>query len=460
MGLLSLEMAAELDKPNPSLRRSLSFDFPDGTRRYSDVALCSDSLGFHEPLVKRWGTIADAIGDSRDAIQIPAWQGLEIIDQDKDWSTRGSKFNLKGTVVTLRYCSMNVAPANWLTRFVGILKGWSFADEPVIGVTCGPDDRALLSPFPKVRLSLGDFPKLPKDSPALFAPISPYGRHDSFGIGSIDGQIAPIYVGEYTEGSVTGSKYVIGLGPILRVLHAYANGVRLAATTWSATPTVEVINGRAWSRIQFNSKRSTQEITLDVEGIEVSGTAPPEALIADPVGQIRHLLAHFVYFEDFDSYSTLNRWSDVGEAALDIPSLTESQTYLLRRIPQGYRGGRYLAASEEPQDAIDVLNEWLHSQHMKAFWTYAGKLAIRPDNLDDPGYIDTPWIRHQYHELTSGPLKPIAEQENVIGRVMIEGAYGEALGTFQEKLLVVSQEQEQASTAADSVQGPWLPAYI
>jgi len=135
MGLLSPEMAAELDKNSPSLRRSLSFAFPDGTRRYSDVALCSDSLGFHEPLVKRWGTIADAVGDSRDAVQIPAWQGLQIIDQDKDWSKRGAKYNLKGIAVTLVYASKNVTPANYLTRFVGILKGWSFAEEALIDVT-------------------------------------------------------------------------------------------------------------------------------------------------------------------------------------------------------------------------------------------------------------------------------------------------------------------------------------
>lgn len=460
MGLLSAAMLIETGRMNSIEYRSLRLGFPDGAEYYSSVALCTNTIGFHNPLVLRWGVIEDDVSDRADAIQIPRWTGLQILDKSGQLARRVKLYDLHDVSVALTVLSPNVRrQEDWLLRFSGIIHDLDEKDR-VVTITSGPDDRPLRAKFPKQRFSQADFPNLPKGSEQLYIPISPYGRHDSFGLGNIDGQIQPVYVGEYTETNleedeVTGSKFIIGLWPGREILHAYADDVRLSENTWIEQAIQETVNGRTYFRIMFNTNRSAQKITLDVRGIEVDGDGLGR-VIEDPVKQALHLASNLWYNEVLDP--TVDGYMDEADVPqIDWPYADETTDHIDSRLPAGVRGSRYIPASETQQVPIDLLDESSASYHYKWFWSYAGKLCARPDNMDHPGYLDYPWFVRQYHELE--PLQPIIESQGTIGRIMVEGAYGEALGQFQQKLLVVSQRASPLAES-DSIQGIWLQALI
>lgn len=445
MGLLSAAMAAELAKPNQSLRRLLTITFPDGDHRYSDVAVCSASLGYFEPRIKRWGTIPKSLGDARNALIVPEWR-VEILDHDKDWSRRAASYEIKGSPATLLYASPWVAPASWLTRFSGILSNWDFADQPVISARFQPNQLGLNSAFPTLRLTTQDFSGLPKESENHYVPLC-YGRHDSFGLGDVDGQIKPIYVGEYT-GAATGSRYVICFGRIKRILHAYSNGARLQETTWDADPTFVTASGRTYSVINFETDRSAQEITLDVEGYEDVGDGSG-TLIADPCDQLEHLLINFV-FGRWESGAWLTSSPYVG-------SFSTARTFLGGRLPAGYRGGRYLNGGESNFVGADVVNEFCESMGVHAYWSSAGQIVLTADLTTDPGYpIGTQWFRRPFDEF--GELRPSVSATDTVNRLVIEGGLSDALGGYQERLEVLSQETSTAAT--DTLSAPWAPGYV
>lgn len=439
MGELSPAMLAELRRSNPRVRRMVSFAFPDGTRRYSDVALCSDTLGFHEPRIRSWGRAGRGISDRQNALEVPEWR-LEILDPDRDWSSRAANYTIKGTPVQRKYVSPRVLPADWYTAFDGVLHDWEHVDEMVVAAICRPNDTPLYSNFPTLRITQADFPNCPNDNLDIYVPIGPYGRHDSFGIGKIDGQIQPIYVDK------VGFRYLIGVGRIKSILHAYRDGIRLAPNLW--TLVYETVNGRTYSLIDFTRNRASQLITLDVEGYEATGDGTG-ALITHPVDQIKHALVNFVWNENFAG----GAWLADSEGPIHTGYASATKTWLSNRRSDPYVGGRYLAGGEQ-RTGVDVLNDWLAGFQLHVFWTRTGKLAIRPDDFDNPGYTAT-WKQRIHEEMQQ--LKPVVGSQSTIQRVMTEGVLRDAGGQYQEKLEVfeprVSYEQ------SETISMPWGPGY-
>lgn len=467
MANLTAAMQAEVDRSNPRLRAGVRFTFPDGTKLYSDVGLCSRLNGFHEALVKDWGQIRDASADSRNALEISDWSGLQIIDKDGDWVTRASKYELRGSPVVLTYSSPRIGTSDFFTRFSGVLLDHS-ASDGVITIKCGPSFMLpLIAPFPEIRVTLADFPELPDELVDIYAPIGPYGRHDSYAFGNAtkgnsDGQIAPMYVGEYTETNledveITGSKFLIGVGMIKHVIMVYNNGIPItqgfAPGNWKDQSIYETINGVTWSRLQFTTDKSDVDITLDLEGYETVGDGTG-TLITDPTAQLMHFITNF----GLGRYKT-GPWLP-DSAVIDPTYLAALATYLgIQRIPTGYRGARYIEATEERGLLIDAIDAWCASMEVKGLFTPAGQIAFGADSFDDPGDVgQLSWIRRQFHELASGPMTPTYPSIDAVKRIIGETSHSHAQGSYTERLMVLSQTAQ--SEGADKISRPWGPAVI
>lgn len=464
-------MRLELNRPNPSLRYGVQFTFPDTVKRYSDVALCSRNGGFHEPLVLDWGQISDAAGDRSNAMQVSDWSDLKIADPFGDWVTRGRLYELKGAPVVLTYGAKYYPGSNsepdYFTRFQGILLDWKAADG-VVTVQCGPSILLpLLAPFPEIRLTLADFPDLPDEFINIYAPVGPYGRHDSYGFGkalrgSSDGQVVPIYVGEYTEVNledveITGSKYIFGVGQIKQVITVYRNGTPItqgfASGNYKDQAIFEVINGITWSRIMFTDDVSDDEITVDLEGYEDIGDGTGDVIL-NPADQLAHFITNF----GLGRYKTGN-WLPT-DTSIDATYLAALIAYLgITSIPTGYAGGRYIEATDERSLVMDELDASCASGEFKGLFTLQGKLAFGADTFRNPGSVSAlPWIIRQIHELTTGPMTPTFPSMDAAKRIMGETSHSHNQGSYTERLMVLSPTAQEE--AADKVSRVWGPSVI
>jgi len=444
-------MKAEFEKSNPQIRRMLHIDFPDVTRRYSDVALCSSTYGLHEPLVKTWGVIEHAGGDAQCNLQVPQWSGLQIIDVDKEWQTLASIYRLRGLVVRFIIGSPNVPdPLDWFEREFWIDE-WDYPEEGLVGVRLVPPYyHRLKSPYPLSLINTVDFPNLPAESQSLYPPIGPYGRFDSFGVGTIDGTIHPILVDPTTN------TYMLSTGGCIKqVLHVYRDGVKTPPSLNYFVVNVQ-INARSYTLLTFENPQVNFEITVDVEGYETEGDSTG-ALIDRPMAVLRHWLANKVFFETVDAFPTDNGWIGDADTPIDPVYFDETEDYLERRTPTGYRCCFYGEPSDAQRDGISDLNDFCQTNQVMAFYTIFNLLAVRPDSFDDPGYIDAPWMRRQVDELDSGPLEPSDPSEDVVTTIVVDGNVEEATGQILDHLQVNSQPSDGAS---DSIASSWGEGYI
>lgn len=448
---ISAALQAELEKSNPRINKSVAFALPDGTTlRVSDVALCSVTLGFHEPVVKKFGVIDHPGADSQCSLQVPRWTGFLMIDVERAWQTLAAKYKLKGIIATLTVSSPNVAVADWLVIDFAV-DDWEYPEEGLVGVSFQPPfHEVLVSPLPLGRIFDDDFPDMPTEARDLYYMLGPWGQHDSFGIGTVDGTIMPVLV------DTVNNRYLLAFGgAIEKVLHAFGDGVRFVPTAWELLQVD--INGKSFVLVQFDNDQSAKQITVDVRGFTEDGVLGTGAALDRPMKALRHALANVVYNETTDALTTNNGWVGDADTPINPDYFDETDEYLSQRTPQGYRTSLYVAASASQQTGVGLLNGCCQTHQVMPFYTLLNLLAVRPDSMDDVGYLDSPWIQRPLHELDTGPLQPSDPTDDMVGVVMVEGNTKDPTGTVQERLQVNAQPPDRAS---DTIASPWGEAYI
>lgn len=466
MSNLAPTMKTETKRSSLALSYGVRFTFADGTvEQYSDVSWCSTSLGRFEQRVADWGRIRSAVGDQRNNFEPSIWSGLQILDDRGRWQIRDATSDIRGTVVELFYGGRRVSASDILPRYRGKVLGCNFKQGVMTFDEIGPPFLLdLRGQIPYGRMLLADHPELPDEAVGIQMALGAYGRHDSFAFGNLskgdnDGQITPLYVGEYTEvnllnQTITGSRFIFGPGRMKRIVHIYRDEVKAADNLWNQQSIWQEINGRMWTRVQFKTNQSTKTITADVDGYEYVGDGSG-TVIEDRVDQIVHFLSQWVF--PAEKYRT-GLWLPTS-TQVNPDLIIAIQNYLGKlRTPIGYRGGRYIEAAQGQSVAMSHLNEWTQSAEVKTLTTFLGELGFGADSFDDPGYIDEPWIRREYHELMSGPLTPTRMSVEAVKRLSGNASSSQALGSFTEHLNVVDQSATEEAT--DQVDCPWSPGHL
>lgn len=283
--------------------------------------------------------------------------------------------------VTVRIASRNLAEADWLTRFQGILVDWEYDEGSATWTLhCKTDDRVLLGRIPKPQLTKGAFPGAPNDALGLYLPVV-LGIHDSQAL-SGSGMVPTVCIS--FDGTTYGYRYAVTIGQARSVPRVYKNG-NLQTVAVHYVVGYPVIAGIQLTTIDFlSATAATDVITCDVEGLTVDGTSSGPVIL-NPADQLRWVLVNLTW-GDWRSGAYL---SD-STAPIASSTWAAAATYMQAF---GDEGAMHLGGDREPARAQEVLNDWLKSEPLvRGFWNSAGELAVRPFSHVPVTYIAGPVI--------------------------------------------------------------------
>lgn len=402
---------------SPEIFVAMDLTLPGGTKKYSNVGLVSTVHGQYDARVESFGMIPREVSENSNNLSDSVEMSVVISDTDREFAREVAthKGNIRGSAVTIRLHSPNVSDDDAFTAFVGVLDGYSQPEPMKWEIRLRPDDWPLRRvKVPRTSITLADWPAAASNAQGQYlGPV--YGVHDSNGSGEF-GAIPALLI----DKAAFKYAWMLGAGSVQA---AYADGIVVSEAEWTAS--TETKNGKLWSVVTFDADQGDAEITLDVEGI----TTEPDGsgtLITNPVEQIKHFIVNFV-------------WNDWRSGAYYEESTAPLSTVYLNLTADflsalGHEGSKRFAG-EEPEAAIDKLNEWLDSHEIKAFWRNNGQLAIRPiaDHRTQRLYFNTQVLKGS--ELAESFAR-LFDTTNVVQKVSGQYIYNEAAGKFLQVLEV------------------------
>jgi len=430
VGLYSANFLAELRTGRATVHCLMEVDFPSsGTKRWSSVdvgGVSSASRGYYEGRVKKWGKLARAVADRRNALQALVFS--PVLD-DTDQLFRkiiGSGERVYGAPVRCYLTTANLAFADWFLAFTGRLSDFVMGEGFEIQLNCLPNDQPLRSSIPRVFVTEADWPNSHKDALGQPVPIF-YGLHDSTSSKSAatsDGALPTLYV------DTVAFRYLVSIG-YTAPLRVYKNGVLVAAAGYAVTHVT--INGRPFTLIDFVADQTTGVITVDAYGLETVGDGTGTYILS-PVDQLKHWLDHFVY-----NNSTTSGWTGTWPTVTSTCSVSRFASLLSRLSAAAggaaYIGAIYIADTVVPQDVVD---QWGADIEAKTFWRNNGALAV---GLDDPAptassfYVSDPWLRYP-HDYEDQRLALEFDSSDLLDSVIVQTSKVVALDRYMQQIEV------------------------
>lgn len=434
---LSAAMKAELQKQAPATFRVLSLVINGTTYLYGKQGgNFGSGPELIEPLVLSFGGGVRGINRTDYSLELSSRQ-VTLADTDQSFSqiVQGADRNhVRGATATIYLASPNVTPANWFTEFAGRVDTYNQSQPLAWTLTLSVEDQPLRrESVPKGEISRADWPAVSVDDEGLALPIL-YGRKSSANDTNV-GALPTYYV------DASGYRYLVCAGWAKDVDKVYVDGV-LASSGTDYTVTHPILNGRQFTCIDFTSDQGSDAVvTCDAYGYEANGDGTG-ALISDPLAVLQHLLVNWVY-GDYRSGS----WLSSGSAPVDTTSF--AATFFSDR---GYTTpGLYLS---ERRKGLDVVNDYLASFSLHAWWTTDGKIAVGVEDFTAWAYA-TSHIIHQDSLLGWSLDYPSSDIVDTV-----EGSYGydPITGDYRQYLNV--KDLGTGEEAPETVDLPYSPAYI
>lgn len=405
MGLLSAAMKRELQRASPSVFPLLEIDVSDPstvtTLRYAKVGAMNaldPNIGtghIYKPDALSFGNLSRQTSSKGSLATVSCT--VTVRDDDLDFSKRvGRGERMLNAAARIYLGSSNVSRTDWFQLFGGVLIGWAMVKPNQWQLKLATPDIKLATTIPRYQTNTFDFPNLTKGAigtprsrrrvqgPFLLGPYTPliYGKHDDYGDQGAGAVPCPAV-------DTVNFWNLVSLG--------WTNPVRVfvdnAIVTSGYTVTRGIINGRYYTYLVWTSDKSSNTVTVDIEGYETVGDGTG-VMICDPVGVLQHIITNFV-LNDYQS----GTWDATDATFFDTTSWSALQSKLLRDAAgSGYACARYLSAQ---MTGHQILSEWCTSFGVVPYWTNAGLLAVGWDEpyLAYPNtYVSDPFLVYEETE--------------------------------------------------------------
>ncbi len=410
-------------------------DIGNTTQKLSE-GWAAASTGLYEGDIVRAGELTRSVSDSN--FRLPRDQASIVIndrDRAREKVIMQSVGSVAGSAARLKLASRTLDQSKWFTLFTGVIDSFSSPSPLTWRFDLKRDDRPLRELVRIPYIKEYDWPNAPTESLGVPAHVV-YGQHSSTAT-AVTGMVPTIYV------DTVAFRYVVSFGPITSVEKVYVDGVESAAANWTFDGAF-FRNGRWWSVIDFTSDQGDDaEVTVDCTGI-LDAIA-----LTKPSKQLEHFLTNFM-LGDWQSSTTSasSAWLIPSNFNIATTLFDEAESFLSDK--QIAKGSRLIHAGTK---GIDVLNEWTNELQIPSFWTYDGKIAIRPDDhTQTETYIASPHFRPQ---ASPAPVEREVtfSTDNLIDEVSVEYIYSAATGDFQKQLTV--KDPSKGYGAAQALQLHW-----
>lgn len=442
------EIARGISAPGqPNLYPVLSLDLPSGPVVYSNAGVAIAAQGGAQPRI-RFGSITRSI-DPRSAtiasVEISPTvsdvpdppNGPRLFSQEVARYPR----SLRGIAATLTARSPRIPDADVITLFPGVLDSYDQVEPMSWQLKIRPDDFALqYGTLPKAVI---DPPKFPSADPAAYGNLIPiiYGIHDSNGI-TAKGMVPAYKVDQAGNGS-----WMLGAGWLKAVRAVYGDGTVIPTSEYSiAHP---IVDGILYTQVVFSAAQGDAAITADVEGLEDVGDGTG-ALITNPAYQLLHLLVNFGWGDWRSGPYLANATAPLLESSFD-----DVASFLAAK---GHEGSRWIGGGE-PQRVGQVLEEWLASHGVRAFWTPFGQLALTvvSDHRKSFVYGFELWLRGDEDSAAGGFKAPFPSQ-SLLREVNVQYVHGAVAGRYHQATRV--QDLTVTDRVSRNLQLPWSAARV
>jgi len=435
---LSAALKAALRSSSPRAVHLCEIDSPEGTTlRYSMRGYSSVGTGHYDGRVTDYGKIRRVLSPRGQGTLQSVKTFVELEDTDRAWAKLSEgEFadDIENSAIRIKLAHPEVAEADWLTRFAGIVDVWEWTGPMRVAVSAVGDDRPLIRKYPRGAWVINnvDWPNVPSDSIGQVTPLL-YGKHDS-ALLSNTGMVPTIYVDN------SGFRYMVCAGRAADVSRVLKDGVPVGA---GFTITNPIIRGKLYTLVDFAGDQGDSSIDVDVDGYENVGDGTG-VWISNPADQLTHYLSNFV----FGDYRSGNWLSD--SSLVDSTTFATLASYFTNH---SIEGSRRLSSQ---QKAKDVIAEWLQSLEARGWWTTEGTIAA---GVEDPTiidiYQDDPWIR--WERDLNGPFRMVPDNHEQVTALTLNYAFSEADGSFAATTDVMRPSVE--NRFPDTLDLPWSAAH-
>jgi hypothetical protein len=351
--------------------------------------------------------------------------------------------------VVLRIASSDLAEADWLTRFDGVLGDWDGLGTGAVTLHCKTDRRPLLGRLPKTQITKGALPGAPNTSLGIYLPCI-LGIHDSQNLSGA-GMVEAVCI---SMDATLGYRYCPTIGKAKSVPRVYLNGntktiVADPPGAGQVSITYPIKGGAQLTSINFGTATiATDVVTCDIEGLTTDGTSTGPVIL-NPADQMRWVLVNLVYGD----------WRSGAYLADSTAPIDSSAWALAATYMQTFRdeGSIRLGGDRDPPRAGEILNNWLKGEPLiRGLWTVGSELAALPFSHLSPGaYVTSPILDtylHAFERLDYGET-----EEGLVSQVSINHLYG---GDGQPNATLIIQDyyawvQEQV---AETINMPYSSA--
>lgn len=415
----------------------LRVGWPTGDEMYSDrpvgfagIGACRPSILSISPFTFGVGLRGGGVAFSESVIALDNHLGrlTRIIEGGVDPA---------GSEASLFVALPGLAEADWHVGLAGVIGKPAYRDRAV-EIRLRANDAPMRGTMPKAQILKSECPSALDSSHGVYLPYL-YGEHDADAVTS-KGMVPLV---NWQHGSGAGDcRYALCIGRAKAVSRVYVNGTLQTLTT-DYVVSYPIIGGKQITSIDLTAAALAEDIvvTADAEGYETVGDGTGE-LILNPVDQFLHKLTNFG-FGDY-RYGT---WLDPADYPLDLASFAQASAFA---ATLGYEGGDHGGGTTEAEQILDAAQRWLGSWlAMRAFWTPAGKLAVRPLSFlfrgyESPGYPSAvaPVFLRPVHEIGNSFIP--SSEPTVYRRVDLSYLFGAHDQKYFQSLAVtdVSQAEE------------------
>jgi hypothetical protein len=419
IGRFSGPFLAELEKhAGQRLFTVCELTAPWGTERWSNRPISHSTLGTYLGRVLSFDPVAMDVSERTNSLAARE-TGLELADHDFRFSKRVAAYRsrMRLSPAVLRIGARGIPESAWYTYFTGVLDAWPMTQAQDWHLSFRTNDLPLKSDFPKVKITLGDYPNANVETALGKFSQLVYGVHDSNGVTTPPGgAVTALHV------DTALFTYELSLGWMLSVPAVYADGV--VATVGSYSITHPLVNGRRRTHIVFTATQGEKVITADVSGLTDRGDGTG-TLITRPAAVLQHWLVNFLYGDWMDG-----TYLSPDTAPVDTRLFWETDQFLTRKAHVAAK----VLGGDSQTTGFQALEEWCDSYEIKARWTEQGKLGVTPLNhgLNSFQAGPRPWFKGPGEDL--GGFSLPQNTRAIANRISVQYLFQPASGQFMQSL--------------------------
>lgn len=417
----------------PAMEESLQ-NFPDlahpvleltlgGTKyKYAEEPIFSASAGQYQGYLVSIGDLTRRIDFENFGLEVPEFEAV-VFDHDRDLQElMGGP--LRGAIreslaeTWWRTADLNVDPSEHYRDFTGVVHSYAGAGDRKYKFRFRPDMSKLEGPAQIPRFSTAHFPLAPERSHGQPLQIV-YGRHFSTQISDSFGMIECLPAEKLGNGNV--DLWLASYGALKRVPRIFIGEV---LSTSSFSIFTQQSGSALYQMIKYTAgdphPNEDSVVRIDAEGLmtfPLTGTT-----ILNPVEQIRHFLATFVY--SAGDVRAAAAWPSEDGLPISTRLFNDAEaSFRVRRAE-----GAMIVYSDEK--AIDVLNRWCKSNKAAPFFDDTMELGVAAREQASTGiYFDSKHVaqklNHALDELSFSTIRKAPPTD-----ITVRHLFDEARGKF------------------------------